>query len=147
MLVHGSCAALLDEAVLILGTPGSGKSDLVLRLLQRGWTLVADDQVSCGPEGQVTAPDALRGLLEVRGLGVFEGLAVADGARLRLAVALAPRGAVPRLPRPAVWTSPAGRAVPLVTLDPFEPSACAKVALALEGACGRLGQRAGAFAA
>jgi hypothetical protein len=49
MRFHASCAARMGEggfdAVLLLGTSGSGKSDLLLRLIDRGWALVADDQV------------------------------------------------------------------------------------------------------
>ena len=147
MLIHGSCAARQGDAVLILGAPGSGKSDLLLRLLQRGWQLVADDQVECGPDGRVAAPAALHGLLEVRGLGVFEGLEVEAAARLRLVAALAPRGGIPRLPLPAAWTDGPGPPVPRIALDPFEASAPAKLALALDAATGRRRQRAGAFAA
>ena len=57
------------EAVLLVGPPGSGKSDLVLRLLARGFELVADDQVDI-IDGIASCPADLAGLLEVRGLGV-----------------------------------------------------------------------------
>jgi ABC-type taurine transport system ATPase subunit len=143
MLVHGSCASRDGAAVLLLGPAGSGKSDLLLRLIGRGWALVADDQVVL--DGlSVAAPAALRGMLEVRGLGIFEGLAVADGARLALAVELVARDGVVRLPMPARW-APAG--VPLVALHGFDASACDKVGFALDAALGSMAQRAGAFAA
>lgn len=151
MLLHASSVAREAEAVLLLGPPGSGKSDLALRLIQGGWTLVADDQCvlrSVGEALRVEAPAALRGMLEVRGLGVFEGLPVAaSDVVLRLAVRLVPPEAVPRLPSPAVWRcTGAGRAsLPEVALD-AGPSAPAKVALALDAAIGRVRQRAGAFA-
>lgn len=134
---------------MILGPPGSGKSDLVLRLMQAGWLLVADDQVevSLGESAPMAAsPPALAGLLEVRGLGIFEGLAAGGPVPLRLAARLAPGEAIARLPQPAAWQE-AGMALPLVALDPFEASACAKLALALDAATGRARQRAGAFAA
>ncbi len=137
--------------MLLLGPPGSGKSDLALRLIRDGWTLVADDQCVLRPEGgtlRVEAPAALRGMLEVRGLGIFAGLPVAGpDAVLRLAVRLVPSGAVPRLPAPAAWTG-AGADAPLpeVALDAAAPSTPAKVALALDAALGRVRQRAGAFA-
>ena len=148
MLIHASCVAREAEAVLLLGPPGCGKSDLALRLIQGGWRLVADDQCLLRSEDgalRVEPPAALRGMLEVRGLGIFEGLptAVPDPV-LRLAVRLVPPGAVPRLPSPAVWSC-AGVSLPEVALD-AGPSAPAKVALALEAASGRLRQRAGAFA-
>mgnify|MGYP001404388538 CR=1 FL=1 len=130
-------------AVLVLGPPGSGKSDLALRLIGRGFTLVADDQVLLDGRA-VRAPEALRGMLEVRGLGIFERLAVADDAALALVVDLVPPDGVARLPVPASW-APAG--VPRVALHAFEASACDKLAWALDAALGRRLQRAGAFAA
>lgn len=150
MLLHASCVARGAEAVLLLGPPGSGKSDLALRLIQGGWNLVADDQCLLRSEGRVLrveAPAALRGMLEVRGLGIFEGLpmAVPGDAVLRLAVRLVPAEAVPRLPSPALWRGPDGVTLPEVALD-AGPSAPAKVALALDAAVGRVRQRAGAFA-
>ena len=147
MLVHGSSAARGEDAVLILGASGSGKSDFLARLLQQGWRLVADDQVDCAADNRLRAPDALRGMLEVRGLGIFEGLDVTEDAVLRLVVRLTPRAQLARLPKPALWHDGPGVPVPLVALDPFEASSCAKLGFALDGATGRLRQRAGAFAA
>ena len=148
MLLHASSVARGADAVLLLGPPGSGKSDLALRLIRDGWTLVADDQCMLRLRGDalcVEAPAALRGMLEVRGLGVFAELPVAGpDATLRLAVRLVPPGAVPRLPSPATWTG-VGATLPEVALD-SGPSAPAKVALALDAATGRVRQRAGAFA-
>lgn len=143
MLLHGSCASRHAAAVLLLGPPGSGKSDLLLRLIGRGWDLVADDQVAIDGDA-VSAPPALRGMLEVRGLGIFKGLAVAEGARLALVVELVAREAVTRLPMPSTW-APAD--VPRVALHGFDAAAPEKIALALDAAQGRVAQRAGAFAA
>jgi hypothetical protein len=150
MMLHGSCAALDGAGVLFLGPPGSGKSDLLLRLTQRGWRLVADDQVVLraldgGAAVEASAPAALAGLLEVRGLGLFEALPHGP-ARLRLVVELAPRAAVPRLPAPRRHIL-AGVALPCLALHAFEASAPEKLGLALAAAESRLRQRAGAFAA
>ncbi|MFZ6762550.1 HPr kinase/phosphorylase [Pseudoroseomonas sp. WGS1072] len=154
MLLHGSCAASEGPSglggVLVLGPPGSGKSDLVLRLMQHGWRLVADDQVELEPGGMARAPAPLAGLLEVRGVGIFQGLPHGP-APLCLAVELAPQAAVPRLPSPRRYTPPEGAppgfSLPLLALHPFEASAPAKIELALAAATAGLSQRAGAFAA
>ena len=42
--IHASCVAAGNGGVLILGNSGQGKSDLALRLLDRGARLVADDR-------------------------------------------------------------------------------------------------------
>ena len=143
MRLHASCAARADargaDALLLLGPPGSGKSDLLLRLLRHGFALVADDQVII-ENGLVRAPDALAGLLEVRGLGLFH-LPFLPSARLRLAITLGV--CTERLPAPRRHLA---LDVPEITLDPALASAPERAALALDAACGRVAQLAGAFA-
>lgn len=138
--MHGSCIARDSHAVLIVGPSGSGKSDLVLRLLRLGFELVADDQVDI-VDGEARCPAATAGLLEVRGLGVVR-LPHRAGARLALVVAL---GGAPaeRLPRPERH---ALLGVPVVRIDGTAASAAERVALALDCATGRVTQMAGAFA-
>ncbi|MFC7475080.1 HPr kinase/phosphorylase [Dankookia sp. GCM10030260] len=148
MLLHASSVARGGEAVLLLGPPGSGKSDLVLRLIDRGWRLVADDQVAVTAEAGLLCaapPPALRGLLEVRGLGIFRDLAVAAPAPLRLVARLVPRAEIARLPEPETWME-AGIALPAIRLDGFAASATAALGLALDAALGLARQQAGAFA-
>ncbi len=139
-LVHGSCAARDGQAILVIGPPGSGKSDLVLRLLGRGFILVADDQVRIA-EGMASAPPALAGLLETRGLGITR-LPCADQARIALVVDLS--AAAPRLPEPRRHPT---LDVPIVQIDPTAASAADRAILALDCALGRVSQLAGAFAA
>jgi HPr kinase/phosphorylase len=138
MQIHASCAARDGAGVLLLGTPGSGKSDLLLRLLDRGFMLVADDRVEI-EDGIARPPAALAGLLEVRGLGIVR-LPHLAAARLALAVEL---GGGERLPAPARHPT---LDVPRVAIDPTLPSAAQRVALALDCAQGRIAQVAGAFA-
>lgn len=148
MLLHGSCVALGEAGVLLLAPPGGGKSDLALRLLGQGALLVSDDQVEVSMEGAalVAAPPAtLAGRLEVRGLGLLEGLAWRR-ARLALAVELVPRECVARLPEPARWSA-LGTSLPLLRMDGRAPSAPDVLARALDTLAGRLGMTAGAFAA
>ena len=125
--------------MLLLGPSGSGKSDLLLRLLDRGFALVADDRVEL-EGGVASAPAALAGLLEVRGLGLVH-LPYVERATVALAVEL---GQGERLPAPATH-SPSGQ--PLVHVDPAAASAPERVAMALDCALGRTRQLAGAFAA
>jgi HPr kinase/phosphorylase len=140
MRLHASCAARDPaEGVLLLGPPGSGKSDLLLRLLDRGFTLVADDQVEIDA-GEARAPEPLRGLIEVRGLGLLR-LPCLPQARLARAIRLGDPG--PRLPAP---TRLPDLDLPVLTLDPFAASAPLRVSLALDCARGRIDQPAGAFA-
>ena len=143
MRLHASCAARPGpdgyDAILLQGPPGAGKSDLLLRLIDRGFQLVADDQV-CIEAHIASAPAALAGLLEVRGLGIFR-LPYIPAARLRLVIRL---GVQPiRLPEPEAHPE---LGLPVVTIDPAGPSAPMRAALALDAACGRISQLAGAFA-
>ena len=140
MQFHGSCAARDGFGVLLMGPPGSGKSDLLLRLLPRGFDLVADDRVDV-IDGIASAPPPLAGLLEVRGLGIMR-LPHRAQATLALVVDL---GALPsRLPMPARH---AALDLPQVGIDAAAASAPERVALALDCALGRAVQLAGAFVA
>ncbi len=142
---HASCAARQNlpggDALLLLGPSGAGKSDLLLRLIDKGFTLVADDQVLI-EEGMASPPPALAGLLEVRGLGLFRLPYIAP-ARLRLVISLG-NAPAERLPAPLLHPQ---LGLPEITLDATAPSAAARAALALEAACGHVTQCAGAFAA
>ncbi len=139
MQVHASCAARDGDGVLLLGAPGAGKSDMVLRLMEHGFVLVADDRVEI-EDGCARPAEGLAGLLEVRGLGICRLPHLAP-ARLRLAVCLGPVAG--RLPLPARHPAPD---LPLVTVDPTRASAARAVVLALDCALGRVAQVAGAFA-
>src|SRR3546814_8932333 len=73
--IHASCVAAGNGGVLILGQSGQGKSDLALRLIDRGARLVADDRCDIWHErGRLWCrpPENLAGKLEVRGIGIVE---------------------------------------------------------------------------
>jgi HPr kinase/phosphorylase len=140
-LVHGTCVALGPHGALLRGAPGAGKSDLALRFLalaaDPGWEprLVADDQVLVeareDAELIASAPAALAGKFEVRGLGIVNMPQLTE-ARLVLAVDLVAGHAVPRMPPdPLEQTLIAGIALPLLRLAPFEASTPLKLKLAL----------------
>lgn len=137
---HGTCVARDGAGVLITGPSGSGKSDLALRLLGRGFGLVADDQVEIG-DGAAWAPEALAGLLEVRGLGIVR-LPYLSRVNLKLVIALT--GQTERLPEPEAHQT---LGLPVVRVLGSAASAPDRVALALDCVLGLVTQPVGAFAA
>jgi HPr kinase/phosphorylase len=136
-LVHGTCVAIAGRGVLLRGPSGSGKSDLALRLIEAGAWLVADDQVRLSAARNrlvASAPVSLRGLIEVRGVGIVPVKSVAR-APLALVVDLVAAKDVPRLPEPSS-VQIEGIALPHLLLAPFEASAPVKVRLALRFGAG-----------
>lgn len=140
--IHGTCILVSGTGVVLRGASGSGKSDLALRLIDAGDRLIADDRVELRVErGDVvaTAPAALAGLLEVRGVGILPVPSV-PGAVVGLIVDLVPRDHVERLPEPEV-ADLLGVAVPRLALHSFDASAPAKLRLAAAAArAGTLGK-------
>ena len=133
MIRHAGLIALRLEGawrgVLIEGAAGAGKSDLALRSLAAGFRLVADDRLMLWVSGGALfgrAPDTLAGRLEIRGLDVVTAPAL-PLARVALLVRC---GAPERIPKPRSEKI-LGLAIPLVELDPREPSAPAKLSRAL----------------
>ncbi|GAA4014512.1 HPr kinase/phosphatase C-terminal domain-containing protein [Sphingomonas swuensis] len=130
--LHASTVAIDGRAVLISGISGSGKSDLALRLIDRGFTLVADDQTIVQKRGErlmVSAPHTIRGKLEIRGLGIVDMPAIED---VPLALAVELTSDVQRLPSDSRERMICGLMVPLITVDALTASAPSKVALALD---------------
>lgn len=140
--IHASLVDYLGRGILLRGAPGSGKSDLALRLIDGGAQLVADDRVRLRRKGQVVfgaPPPELAGLLEVRGIGIFRLNNLEEG-RIDLVVDLVGESEVERLPAPRheTWF---GVLVPVLALAPFAASAAAALRLAVtatpvEGALG-----------
>ena len=130
--VHASTVASNGRAVLITGPSGSGKSDLTLRLLDRGFTLVSDDQTIVKKDGErllASAPPTIAGKLEIRGIGIVE-MERTDNVPLALIVELT--GDLHRLPDDSRERPILGVRLPIVTIDAMTASAPSKVALALE---------------
>ena len=76
-ILHASCVALAGRGLLIAGASGRGKSSLALRMMALGATLVADDRVAlrrCGDAVLASAPPAISGLVEARGLGLLHAV-------------------------------------------------------------------------
>jgi serine kinase of HPr protein (carbohydrate metabolism regulator) len=129
--LHASCIAKDGRAVLISGRSGSGKSDLALRLIDRGAVLVSDDYtVARRVSGKLLAraPSNIEGRMEVRGLGILpfphqNDIPVCLFVDLNLDVV--------RLPEPREPVSVAGVRVPVVAVNALEASAPIKVEVAL----------------
>lgn len=130
--LHATTVALDGRAVMLAGPSGSGKSDLALRLLDRGFVLVSDDRTLVGSEGDrliASAPDTIRGKLEIRGIGIVE-METVERAPVALMVELT--SDLIRLPDDSHIRDILGIAVPLINVDAMTASAPSKVALALD---------------
>ena len=130
--VHASTVSSDGRAVLISGPSGSGKSDLTLRLLDRGFTLVSDDQTIVRREGDrliASAPPNIAGKLEIRGIGIVDMETVSD---VPIALYVELTSEIMRLPDDRRERPVLGVNLPLVSVDALTASAASKVSLALD---------------
>jgi serine kinase of HPr protein (carbohydrate metabolism regulator) len=130
--VHATSVALDGRAVLISGPSGSGKSDLALRLMDRGFKLVSDDQTLVRRDGErliASAPPNIAGKIEVRGIGILEVETMSDVA---VALLVELTSDIQRLPDDSRQRPILGVDLPLVSIDAMTASAASKVAIALD---------------
>ncbi len=145
MILHAGLIALrLDggwRAALIMGSSGVGKTDLMIRSLDGGMRLVADDRTVVWASGghlYGRAPDTLHGLIELRGVGITRET-VLPFARVGLAIHCLPASeAIDRMPD-GVVDEICGVRLPALSLHALDASAPSKISRALM----RLGQRRG----
>ncbi len=130
--VHGTAVACDGLAALLRGAPGAGKSDLALRLIERGASLIGDDQVwiTSGTPPLVRGDPRLAGKLEMRGVGILDVECLPQAPLIAVFDLVAP-SEVPRLPEEE-WAElgPVGR-IRRFALAPFEVSAPDKIRLTL----------------
>lgn len=72
--LHASAVSVANKGLLILGTSGSGKSELALAMLTHGAKLISDDQVllTNSPNGiTLSAPRSIIGKIEARFIGIL----------------------------------------------------------------------------
>src|SRR5256885_10138841 len=85
----GSMVDILGVGVLIRGASGIGKSECVLGLIERGYSLVADDVTRItsfeGRELMATAPELAPNHIEVRGIGITNVASVFAFATIMMA--------------------------------------------------------------
>ena len=130
--LHGTAISLNELGVLIRGPSGSGKSDLALRLIGGGAELIADDQViieAVSEKLYLSAPLAICGLLEVRGLGVINVGAVKN-IWLALIVNIKLCEEIERTPE-IKYELHEGISIATIEIDAFHASALEKIKIAL----------------
>lgn len=130
--IHATCVAIGNVAILIVGRSGTGKSDLALRLIDRGAALVSDDStqlVRRGDHVMASAPETIRGKIEIYGIGI---VTVKDRQDVEVRLIVDLDEPPTRMP---LWTEArniAGVDIPVIALDGNEPSAPIKVEHALQ---------------
>jgi serine kinase of HPr protein (carbohydrate metabolism regulator) len=131
--IQATCVVLQGKGVLLCGPPGSGKSDLALRLIDAGALLVSDDLITITASDKTLtarfpdAPQNLRGVIEVRGMGLIK---VPHQAKTQIDLVIDLSDKIERMPH-VMTRSMAGIKIETVTLNPFEASAPAKIRMAL----------------
>ena len=129
--VHATTIAIGGRGILLTGRSGAGKSDLALRLIDRGAALVSDDYTLVKREGErlvASAPATIAGKMEVRGLGIVD---VAACASAPVALLIDLDSPVERMPPDEAEQMILGITLPALKLDPRPPSAPIQVELAL----------------
>jgi serine kinase of HPr protein (carbohydrate metabolism regulator) len=131
MIAHATCIAYEGRGLLLRGPSGSGKSNLALRLMQRGAALVADDRTALSVAGEDLigrAPETIQGLLEVRGVGVVR-VPYRETAAIDLVIDLVAEPDAERIPEPGDCEI-LGRRVRRIAVCAYEQAALEKIQLA-----------------
>lgn len=134
-LMHASALQVRGMGILLRGPSGSGKSDLALRLMDRGHRLISDDQVILQRRGEgvrLSPPEVLRGQLEIRGIGILRIDDIVQDSLLAAVIDLEDRRDIDRLPPESECVQVLGLPVPRYHLDPTDPSAAIKVEIMMD---------------
>lgn len=130
--IQAACVAIDGRGVLIECRVGEGRTDLALRMIDRGAVLVADAQTVCTRQdgGLVAAaPAGGGGRIEVRGLGIVE-MDFAERVPVELLIVLLDAG--PRFPEDKRTRNIAGVEVPVLALALLDQAAPIKAELWLK---------------
>ncbi|MET0137080.1 MAG: HPr kinase/phosphatase C-terminal domain-containing protein [Sphingobium sp.] len=129
--LHATSIAIDGRVVLLIGASGSGKSDLALRLIDRGATLVSDDYTDitvCAGQLIAAPPATIAGKMEVRHLGIVDMPHVHN---LPVALAISLDDKPERMPDRSQRLTIMGIDIPLLRLNALEASTSIKVEMAL----------------
>ena len=129
--MHSSSVVIDDNGVLILGDSGSGKSDLALRLIDNGATLISDDISICRKNSNniyLYCPPEIKGLLEVREIGIIT-VPFVEKIKLRLVVNLKSNNNE-RFPKDSCFRI-LGIKIPIINIEGKNSSAVAKIKVKL----------------
>ena len=139
--LHATAVAVGGRAALILGPSGAGKSTLALQAIMQPFSdggqpvsaqLVADDRVVVERSGTrliASPPPSLAGKIEVRGVGILE-MPHLEKVEVGLAIMLKSWRDIDRLPDPHERHTILGLELPIVSIDPAQPGAVARLVLA-----------------
>ena len=129
--IHSTSVVIDDNGVLILGDSGSGKSDLALRLIDNGATLISDDISICRKNLNniyLYCPPEIKGLLEVREVGIIT-VPFVERIKLRLVVNLKSINNE-RFPKDSTYKI-LGIKIPIINIEGKNSSAVAKIKVKL----------------
>lgn len=130
--LHATSVMIDGRVVLLAGQSGRGKSDLALRLIDRGALLVSDDYTDLAARGgtlYASPPVTIAGKMEIRGIGIAELAFAGEGP---VALILDLDGDPARMPDdPLPTTKLCGIAIPTLALAAHEGSAPIKAEQAL----------------
>ena len=129
--IHSTSVVIDDNGVLILGDSGSGKSDLALRLIDNGATLISDDISICRKNLNniyLYCPPEIKGLLEVREIGIIT-VPFVERIKLRLVVNLKSINNE-RFPKDSTYKI-LGIKIPIINIEGKNSSAVAKIKVKL----------------
>ena len=129
--IHSTSVVIDDNGVLILGDSGSGKSDLALRLIDNGATLISDDISICRKNSNniyLYCPPEIKGLLEVREIGIIT-VPFVERIKLRLVVNLKSNNNE-RFPKDSTYRI-LGIKIPIINIEGKNSSAVAKIKVKL----------------
>lgn len=132
-VVYGTALFWQDHGLLLIGPSGSGKSELALRLMEKGADLIADDQVGLTFSQDTVhmwCPYPLQNKIEAFGMGILGCRTLPSPTPLSLMCVMEPM-CPSRAPSSHSYVI-SSHSIPYLTVNPFWPSTPYKLKLLLE---------------